>query len=250
MGSAGRHEAALPVLTADIGPTRHRPVGGEVLHEPAIATAGMRPCDRGPDRHASRRRTATASSAIEAGNTRVPATPVATHYPDAAAGDGTTQQGYNPLRWAEDWRGMRDPAKGDDVFDRLKYVPIGSDDPYLTLSGELHTRVNYFSSPLGRKSEHQRQDSHRIFVGADLHLGEHFRAYGELGRGPMDARTSVRRRARFRTRCWSSRPSSMDRTCCWRTATTTRCRPARPACIAESAVAKMTFTSTSRPKRD
>ena len=199
------------------------------------------------------------------------AAPVATPYPDAAAGDGTTQQGYNPLRWTEDWRGMRDPAKGDDVFDRLKYVPIGSDDPYLTLSGELHTRVNYFSSPLGRKSEHQRQDSHRIFVGADLHFGEHFRAYGELGRGPMDARTSVRRRARFRTRCWSSRPSSMargrsgkstsapasvgrslsrDRTCCWRTATTTRCRPARPACIAESAVAKMTFTSTSRPKRD
>ncbi len=90
------------------------------------------------------------------------AAPVATPYPDAAAGDGNTQQGYNPLRWAEDWRGMLDPAKRNDVFDRLKYIPIGSDDLYLTLSGELRTRVNYFPNPQGRKSEHQRQDSYRI----------------------------------------------------------------------------------------
>ena len=127
-------------------------------------------------------------SAIEARNTQVPATPVAAPYPDAAAGDGNTQQGYNPLRWAEDWRRMRDPAKRDDLLDRLKYIPIGSDDVYLTLSGELRARVNYFSNPQGRKAEHQRQDSYRIFLGADLHLGEHFRAYGELARGPMDGK--------------------------------------------------------------
>lgn len=125
-------------------------------------------------------------SAIEARETQVPATPVATPYPDAAAGDGNTQQGYNPLRWAEDWRKMRDPANRDDFLDTLKYIPLGSDDAYLTLSGELRTRVNYFSNPQGRKAEHQRQDSYRIFVGADLHIGEHFRAYGELARGPMD----------------------------------------------------------------
>ncbi|GAA3693826.1 alginate export family protein [Sphingomonas cynarae] len=127
-------------------------------------------------------------SAIEARNTQVPATPVAAPYPDAAAGDGNTQQGYNPLRWAEDWRRMRDPAKRDGLLDRLKYIPIGSDDVYLTLSGELRARVNYFSNPQGRKAEHQRQDSYRIFLGADLHVGEHFRAYGELARGPMDGK--------------------------------------------------------------
>ncbi len=127
-------------------------------------------------------------SAIEARQTQVPATPVATPYPDAAAGDGNTQQGYNPLRWAEDWRKMRDPAKRDDFLDRLKYIPLGSDDVYLTLSGELRTRVNYFSNPQGREAPHQRQDSYRIFAGADLHVGEHFRAYGELARGPMDGR--------------------------------------------------------------
>ncbi len=127
-------------------------------------------------------------SQIEAQNTQVPATPVATPYPDAATGDGNTQQGYNPLRWAEDWRSMRDPAKRNDIFDSLKYIPIGSNDVYLTLSGELRARVNYFSNPQGRKSEHQRQDSYRIFLGADLHLGEHFRAYGELARGPMDGK--------------------------------------------------------------
>nr|WP_244647396.1 hypothetical protein [Sphingomonas sp. CFBP 13728] len=57
------------------------------------------------------------------------------------------------------------------------------------MSGELRTRVNYFFNPQGRKSEHRRQDSYRIFVGADVHIGEHFRAYGELARGPMDGKT-------------------------------------------------------------
>lgn len=127
-------------------------------------------------------------SAIEARKTQVPATPVAAPYPDAAAGDGNTQQGFNPLRWAEDWRNMRDPSKRDDFLDRLKYISIGSDSVYLTLSGELRARVNYFSNPQGRDAEYQRQDSYRVFLGADLHLGKHFRAFGELARGPMDGK--------------------------------------------------------------
>lgn len=85
-------------------------------------------------------------SQVAAQNTQVPAAPVATPYPDAAAGDGNTQQGYNPLRWAEDWRSMRDPAKRDNVFDRLKFIPIGSDDVYLTLSGELRARKLFLKS--------------------------------------------------------------------------------------------------------
>jgi hypothetical protein len=122
---------------------------------------------------------------VEAQDTHVPATPIANDYPSAAAGDGNITGGYSPLRWAEDWRKYSDPAKRDDPLDRLKYIPILSDDVYLTLSGELRLRMNLTSNPQAQEAEHQRQDSYRVFVGADLHLGDHVRAYGELARGVL-----------------------------------------------------------------
>lgn len=127
-------------------------------------------------------------SALEAQDTRVPATPIVTAYPTAAAGDGNTANGYNPLRWAEDWTKMRDPAKRDDPIDQIKYIPLGSDDVYLTVSGELRLRMNTTSNPQARELPYQRQDAYRVFLGADLHIGEHVRAYGELARGVMTGR--------------------------------------------------------------
>lgn len=127
-------------------------------------------------------------SALESQDTRVPATPIVTAYPTAAAGDGNTTSGYNPLRWAEDWTKMRDPSQRNDPFDRLKYIPIGSDDVYLTLSGELRLRMNTTSNPQALELPYQRQDAYRLFLGADLHLGEHVRAYAELARGKMTGR--------------------------------------------------------------
>lgn len=114
------------------------------------------------------------------------ASPAAESYPSAAAGDGVTTGGYNQSRWAEDWTRFRDPAKIDDPVDRLKYIPLSADgDVYLTLSGELRLRVNQTTNPNLRESEAQRQDINRVFLGADLHLGEHVRFYGELAHGGL-----------------------------------------------------------------
>lgn len=129
-----------------------------------------------------------AVSTLEFQDSGVPVTPVVAVYPTAAAGDGNTTAGYNPLRWAEDWRKMRDPAQRDDPLDRLKYIPLGSDDVYLTLSGELRLRMNTTSNPQAIELPYQRQDAYRVFLGADLHFGEHIRAYGELARGIMKGR--------------------------------------------------------------
>lgn len=114
------------------------------------------------------------------------ASPAAESYPAAASGDGVTAGGYNQSRWAEDWTRFRDPAKIDDPLDRLKYIPIAADgDVYLTLSGELRLRMNHTTNPNLRDSEAQRQDINRIFAGADLHLGDHVRFYGELAHGGL-----------------------------------------------------------------
>jgi len=117
---------------------------------------------------------------------RAPATPIATTYPAAAAGDGANTAGYNLSRWAEDWRALRDPKKRDDPLDRLKFLPLDKDgDVYLTLSGELRLRINNTSSPNLRDGPDQRQDITRIVAGADLHLGPHLRAYGEIVHGGL-----------------------------------------------------------------
>jgi hypothetical protein len=134
---------------------------------------------------------ASAASAQTAAGTQenanpTAASPAAESYPAAASGDGVTSGGYNQSRWAEDWTRFRNPAKIDDPIDRLKYIPLAADgDVYLTLSGELRLRANHTTNPNLRESEAQRQDINRIVAGADLHLGEHVRFYGELAHGGL-----------------------------------------------------------------
>lgn len=108
------------------------------------------------------------------------AAPLSESYPVEALGDGVTTGGYNQSRWVEDWSRFRDPAKRKDLFDQLKYIPIVGDDVYLTLAGELRARVNLTTNPDLREREAQRQDIDRISGSADLHLGSHFRVFGEL----------------------------------------------------------------------
>lgn len=129
------------------------------------------------------------STPAEAGQTRNPANPTVTAYPAAAVGDGPLANGYNLSRWVEDWRSMRDPKKRDDLLDRLKFIALDDDgDIYLTLSGEARLRVNMTSNPNLRERPHQRQDISRLVGGADLHVGEHFRFYGELAHGGLSGR--------------------------------------------------------------
>lgn len=128
----------------------------------------------------------TGRPAKEAANV-VDASPIAESYPNAALGDGVTSGGYNQSRWAEDWSKLRDPKKRKDLVDQLKFISIADDgDVYLTLSGEARLRVNHVTNPNLRDSEAQRQDILRLFGGADLHLGEHFRLYGELAHGTLE----------------------------------------------------------------
>ncbi|ASY46202.1 MAG: alginate export family protein [Sphingobium sp.] len=118
-----------------------------------------------------------------------PADPVITSYPSAAAGDGATINGYNLSRWAEDWSTYRDPAKRTDPLDSLKYLPLDDDgDIYLTMSGEARLRMNMTSNPQLIEGPEQRQDIIRLVGGADLHVGDHLRFYGEIAHGQLSGK--------------------------------------------------------------
>jgi len=107
-------------------------------------------------------------------------------YPVSANGDGAMTGGYNYSRWAEDWSALRDPAKRKDGVDRLKFIPLDSaGDIYVTLSGEARVRSNETTNPNLVNTEAMRQDFLRLVGGADLHLGKHFRVYGEILHGGL-----------------------------------------------------------------
>ncbi|MDT8760124.1 alginate export family protein [Sphingomonas psychrotolerans] len=134
----------------------------------------------------------------EATPERAPANPATRAYPRQADGHGVKLGGYNLSRWAEDWRLMRDPKKRDDFLDRLKYLPLDSKgDIYLTLSGEIRIRADYYSNPGMVDSEYRVEDKLRLVGGADLHVGP-LRFYGELAHGGLAGHNYGAPSAKFR----------------------------------------------------
>lgn len=91
---------------------------------------------------------------------------------------------YAQARWAEDWSGLcNDPNRNKDWFNRLKYIPLNdSGTIWLSLNGNERLRYVYDSQPyLGYTT---KKNSNKLLLrslyGADLHIGQHVRAYAEL----------------------------------------------------------------------
>lgn len=99
-------------------------------------------------------------------------------YPIVAAGWGGYSEQFATSRWAEDWS----TRKAAGTAPLLKAMPLfGRDDINLTISGELRLRdENYDNGGLVRHNDYHNVEL-RAILGADLHLGDHFRFYGELG---------------------------------------------------------------------
>ncbi|MFT8676206.1 MAG: alginate export family protein [Acetobacter sp.] len=103
----------------------------------------------------------------------------------AAAGFGTVGY-YAVSRWAEDWSSLRDKRNHIDFMDPLKYIPLNeTGDIYLTFSGNFRQH-NFYDQRAGfgaTKTTPAYRNNYRSNLGADLHLGEHVRLYGELMSG-------------------------------------------------------------------
>jgi len=91
---------------------------------------------------------------------------------------------YQFQRFDDDFRYLRDPAKRNDFWDPIKYIPI-ADDPafYLTLGGEVRERFDHFDEPsFGLRKRNVEDDLlHRFLLSADLYLGEELRGFVQLG---------------------------------------------------------------------
>lgn len=95
-------------------------------------------------------------------------------------------------RFDEDWSPLVDPARRTDVFDDLKYIPLGLSEGlggpvWLSLGGEVRERFEYSSNrnfgigvPPGAPHDNAYL-LQRALLHADLHLGPAVRAFVQLG---------------------------------------------------------------------
>ena len=88
-------------------------------------------------------------------------------------------------RFNEDWSVLRgvDPETTDDFWDRLKFIPLTSDqNVWLTIGGQARERGEYFRQYLFGNSEPKQSDGYllsRYRLSADLHLTRYFRMFAE-----------------------------------------------------------------------
>ncbi len=86
--------------------------------------------------------------------------------------------------YSRDYRFLADPAVRTDALDPLKYIPLDTTgSAYLSLSGEARLRYDDFTKNPGFGTSGLKTDDYlftRALLGADLHLGTHFRAFVQL----------------------------------------------------------------------
>lgn len=103
----------------------------------------------------------------------------------AAAGFGTVG-GFGQARWAEDWSDIVNtpPEKRkSDWFNRLKHISLtDKGDIWLSINGEERLRYIFENQPMMGTAG--KTNASRVLLrnmyGADLHIGEHVRAYAEF----------------------------------------------------------------------
>jgi len=100
--------------------------------------------------------------------------------------------GYRPMRFDEDWRYLRDPARAVDPLDALKYIPLDErGEAWLTFGGEARERFEYFHNAQWGAGP-QDSDGYlmqRYLLHSDLHVGEHVRAFAQLQSSIVNGRT-------------------------------------------------------------
>lgn len=119
-----------------------------------------------------------------------PSTQAATNKPGTGGG---LPPPYTVLRWNEDYSYLKDSARRTDFWDPIKYIPLGKDDFYLSLGGQLRERYEHWDNfEFDKNPQTGTYDGfflHRFLGHADLHLGPNVRVFGQVKSALEDGRT-------------------------------------------------------------
>jgi hypothetical protein len=91
---------------------------------------------------------------------------------------------YKSSRFDEDYRYLQDATLARDIFDPIKVIPLfDRNTTYLSFGGELRERFEHIDNPrfglVGLTSNDYVL--HRLLLHADVHVGDSFRAFAQLG---------------------------------------------------------------------
>jgi hypothetical protein len=110
--------------------------------------------------------------------------PVVRAQPDQRPSPANPVRTYTLLGEDEDWSFLKDPSLRQDLWDPLKYIPLGTDGWYLSIGGgarEAFERVG--NDNWGKQNYSNGFYLERYVLHTDWHLGKHFRTYLELKSG-------------------------------------------------------------------
>jgi alginate export protein len=97
---------------------------------------------------------------------------------------------YLPNFAEEDWSFLKDETMRVDFWDPLKYISLGAEDRFLTLSGEIRFRPEGFRIRAVGDSP-SSSDGYllqRYLFGADFHLSQRFRFFTEVQSGLVNGK--------------------------------------------------------------
>ena len=88
----------------------------------------------------------------------------------------------------EDWSFLKDTSQRTDVWDPVKYVDLGRDDWFMTVSGEIRFRPEGFRIKATDTAPAVRDQYflQRYLFGADTHFGPRTRLYAEIQSGVIN----------------------------------------------------------------
>jgi len=91
---------------------------------------------------------------------------------------------YTLLREDEEWTFLKDPSLRQDLWDPLKYIPLGHGDWFFTIGGEAREVWEQVANDNWGKQPYTNTFSlQRYMLHADWHFGKHVRAFVQLKSG-------------------------------------------------------------------
>ena len=91
---------------------------------------------------------------------------------------------YSLLREDEDWSFLKDPSLRQDIWDPLKYIPLGRESWFLTIGGEAREVLERVDNDNWGKQPYTNTFLlQRYMLHTDWRVGKHFRAFVQLKSG-------------------------------------------------------------------
>jgi hypothetical protein len=88
------------------------------------------------------------------------------------------------LRESEDWSFLKDQKLRQDLWDPIKYIPLGTNGEYLTIGGEVREVFEQVGNDNWGKQPYMNAFSlQRYMLHTDWHLGKHLRVFVQLKSG-------------------------------------------------------------------